>query len=96
MEMALNYVRRFGNHHVSALALYNQSKRYYPGGNYSYIPSRYVGLVGRVTYDWNSRYMAEFNVGYNGSENFAKDNRYGLFPAGSLDGWSVKRLSSNR
>ena len=88
MEMALNYVRRFGNHHVSALALYNQSKRYYPGGNYSYIPSGYVGLVGRVTYDWNSRYMAEFNVGYNGSENFAKDNRYGLFPAGSL-GWVV-------
>lgn len=58
--------------------LYNQSKTYYPS-EYSDIPSGYVGLVGRVTYDWNNRYMAEFNVGYNGSENFSKDNRFGFF-----------------
>ncbi len=86
MEAAFNYRRKFGEHTVSALALYNQSKKYYPGGTYSYIPSGYVGLVGRVTYDWKSRYMAEFNVGYNGSENFAPENRYGFFPAGSV-GW---------
>ena len=88
MELALNYNRKFGDHNVSALALYNQSKRYYPGGTYTYIPSGYVGLVGRVTYDWKTRYMAEFNVGYNGSENFKKENRYGFFPAGSL-GWVI-------
>lgn len=88
MELALNYNRKFGDHNVSALALYNQSKKYYPGGTYTYIPSGYVGLVGRVTYDWKTRYMAEFNVGYNGSENFRKENRYGLFPAGSL-GWVI-------
>lgn len=88
MEAALNYSREFGDHSVSALALYNQSKKYYPGGTYNYIPSGYVGFVGRVTYDWKTRYMAEFNVGYNGSENFAPENRYGLFPAGSL-GWVV-------
>ena len=39
MELALNYNRKFGDHNVSALALYNQSKRYYPGGTYTYIPS---------------------------------------------------------
>lgn len=88
MELALNYNRKFGDHNVSALALYNQSKKYYPGGVYNYIPSGYVGFVGRVTYDWKTRYMAEFNVGYNGSENFAPGNRYGLFPAGSL-GWVI-------
>ena len=88
MELALNYNRKFGDHNVSALALYNQSKKYYPGGDYTYIPSGYVGLVGRVTYDWKTRYMAEFNVGYNGSENFIKENRYGFFPAGSL-GWVI-------
>lgn len=86
-ETSLNYNRNFGLHHVGALALYNQSKTYYPS-TYSSIPSGYVGLVGRVTYDWNNRYMAEFNVGYNGSENFAKNNRYGFFPAGSV-GWIV-------
>lgn len=88
MELALNYVRKFGDHNVSGLVLYNQSKKYYPGGIYTYIPSGYVGFVGRVTYDWKTRYMAELNAGYNGSENFHPDNRYGFFPAGSL-GWVV-------
>ena len=92
MEAALNYNREFGDHNVTGLLLYNQSKRYYPGGVYSYIPSGYVGLVGRITYDWKTRYMAEFNVGYNGSENFAKGNRYGFFPAGSL-GWVISEES---
>lgn len=87
MEAAFNYDRTFGNHHVTALALYNQSKTYYPT-EFSSIPQGYVGLVGRATYDWKSRYMAEFNIGYNGSENFAPDKRFGTFPAGSF-GWVV-------
>jgi TonB-linked SusC/RagA family outer membrane protein len=87
MEAALNWNRDFGEHHVSVLALYNQSKTYYPS-QYSDIPIGYVGLVGRVTYDWKNRYMAEFNAGYNGSENFHPDRRFGFFPAGSV-GWIV-------
>ena len=67
MEAALNYSRKFGDHNVTGLVLYNQSKRYYPGGTYDDIPSAYVGFVGRATYDYKTRYMAEFNVGYNGS-----------------------------
>ena len=85
-EGSLNYSRSFGAHTISALALYNQSKEYYISGDYSDIPRTYVGLVGRVTYDWNNRYMAEFNFGYNGSENFAPGKRFGSFPAGSI-GW---------
>ncbi|WP_321334098.1 TonB-dependent receptor [uncultured Bacteroides sp.] len=87
MEAAFDYDRTFGNHHVSGLLLYNQSKEYYPS-EYSDIPRGYVGLVGRATYDWKSRYMLELNVGYNGSENFAPDKRFGTFPAGSV-GWVV-------
>lgn len=86
-EAGLNYARQFGDHSVSALALYNQSKNYYPK-EYKSIPRGYVGMVGRVTYDYKTRYMAEFNVGYNGSENFHPDKRYGFFPAGSV-GWIV-------
>ena len=86
-EASLNYNRTFGDHSVSALALYNQSKTYYPS-TYSDIPRGYVGLVGRMTYDYKKRYLAEFNVGYNGSENFAPGLRYGFFPAGSI-GWVV-------
>ena len=87
VEGSLNYNRSFGEHTITALALYNQSKEYYFGGSeYSDIPRTYVGFVGRITYDWNNRYMAEFNFGYNGSENFAPGKRFGAFPAGSI-GW---------
>jgi len=86
-EVCLNYSRKLGDHTIGALALYNQSKTYYPK-KYSDIPTGYVGLVGRVTYDYKTRYMLEFNVGYNGSENFAPGKRYGFLPAGSL-GWVV-------
>lgn len=86
-ETSLNYNRTFGDHSVGGLVLYNQSKEYYPS-TYSDIPRGYVGLVGRVTYDYKKRYLAEVNVGYNGSENFHPSRRFGVFPAGSL-GWVV-------
>lgn len=83
VEASLRYNRKFGDHSFGTLVLYNQSKRYYPS-QFPELPTAYVGLVGRQTYDYKSKYLAEFNVGYNGSENFAKGRRYGLFPAGSL------------
>ncbi len=82
-EASLRYKRKLGNHNVGALFLYNQSKKYYPS-EFSYVPTAYIGFVGRVTYDYKSRYMAEFNIGYNGSENFSPDKRFGTFPALSL------------
>lgn len=91
-EASFNYSRSFGNHNFSGLLLYNQSKSYYSwdANNSAYIsvPKGYVGLVGRVTYDYNHRYMIDVNMGYNGSENFAKGHRYGLFPSASV-GWTV-------
>ncbi|MFC2116638.1 SusC/RagA family TonB-linked outer membrane protein, partial [Bacteroidota bacterium] len=87
LEGGLDYNRRFGNHEVTGLLLYNQTKLHDPGLQYK-VPSAYLGLVSRVTYNFNNRYMAEFNLGYNGSENFAKDKRFGFFPAYSL-GWVI-------
>ena len=87
LEGSFNYSRVFGKHTVNALLLYNQSKQYYYSKtSYQDVPRSYVGLVGRVTYDYANRYMAEFNIGYNGSENFAPGRRFGTFPAGSI-GW---------
>lgn len=89
LEASINYDRTFKGHHVSGLILYNQWKQQYPGAagySYSAIPRGYVGLVGRVTYDFKSRYLIDLNLGYNGSENFAPGKRYGLFPAVSA-GW---------
>ncbi|MCI6619396.1 MAG: TonB-dependent receptor [Prevotella sp.] len=86
VEGAFNYKRNFGQHHVSALAMYNQTMKYYPSSTYEDIPRSYVGLVGRATYDYMTKYLVDFSMGYNGSENFAKGHRFGFFPAGSL-GW---------
>lgn len=86
-EASFDYARDFGNHHVTALLLYNQSRSYYPA-SYTEIPTGYVGLVGRVTYDYKTRYLLDVNMGYNGSENFPTDPklRFGLFPSIS-GGW---------
>ena len=87
LEGSVNYSRTFGKHTVNGLLLYNQSKQYYYSReSYPDVPRSYVGLVGRVTYDYANKYLAEFNVGYNGSENFAPGRRFGTFPAGSI-GW---------
>lgn len=86
LEASLRYGRKFAKkHNVTAMLLYNQSKTYYPE-KFPAQPSAYVGLVGRVTYDYEQKYLAEVNAGYNGSENFAPNKRYGFFPAASL-GW---------
>lgn len=86
IEGRVNYEGSFGNHKVSGLLLYNQSREYYPSA-YTYIPRSYIGLVGRATYSYLSKYLLDVNLGYNGSENFAPGkNRFGLFPAFSA-GW---------
>lgn len=93
LEGRLNYDRTFGDHKVSGLFLYNQSRNYYPKKNdgtnapYQWLPRGYVGFVARATYGYKSKYLLDVNAGYNGSENFAPGkNRYGLFPSASA-GW---------
>ncbi len=87
-EAAINWSRSFDGHNLSALALYNQSKRYYTAGAPYDIPNAYLGVVSRVTYNYKNKYLAEFNFGMNGSENFPKGKRFGKFPAYSA-GWVV-------
>lgn len=86
-EFAINYDRSFGDHTVTALALGNADKSHFTMNSFNSIPRSYLGLVGRATYNFRNRYMAEFNVGYNGSENFAEGERFGVFPAYSA-GWT--------
>ena len=84
-EANLNYNRTFaGKHAVQGLLLFN--RRNYDDG--SKLPYRTQGLAGRAAYTFDNRYVAEFNFGYNGSENFAKGHRYGFFPSVAL-GWLV-------
>ncbi len=86
-EFSINYDRTFNDHTITALALGNASKSHFSMNSFSSIPRSYLGLVGRLTYNFKNRYMAEFNMGYNGSENFAEGKRFGFFPAYS-GGWT--------
>lgn len=83
-EYQLSYARQFGKNDVSAMVLYNQNDYRYQAD----LAQRYQGVVGRVTYGYDDRYLAEFNAGYNGSENFMEGNRFGFFPSFSL-GWRL-------
>ena len=88
-ESYLNYDRTFGNkHQVSGLVRYNQSQDFRAtgggDGGVAALPYKQLGVVGRLNYTYDSRYVAEFDAGYNGSENFIQGRRMGFFPAGSF------------
>lgn len=95
LEAALQYDKTFGKHNITGLVLYNQNKQYWPFSasyttQYSEVPIGYLGVVGRITYNYDYRYMLEGSIGRNGSENFPADKRYGTFPAISA-GWNITR-----
>ena len=52
------------------------------------LPYRNLGVSGRFTYAYDERYFSEFNFGYNGSERFAKSERFGFFPSFGF-GWYI-------
>ena len=56
----------------------------------SSLPIRNLGIAGRLNYAYDSKYFIEGNFGYNGSERFSKENRFGFFPSLGL-GWFVSK-----
>lgn len=91
MENAIDYNRTFGGKHTFSGMLVNilrASTNAVAGNLQLSLPSRNFGLSGRTTYSYDSRYFAEFNFGYNGSERFHESHRYGFFPSAGL-AWSI-------
>jgi TonB-linked SusC/RagA family outer membrane protein len=91
----LDYNQTFAtDHNVSGLLLYNMQD--YQDGDASNaifgLPYRMIGFVGRITYNYQSKYFVEVNAGYNGSENFEKGRRFGLFPS-IAGGWIISQES---
>lgn len=84
LDASINYARTFGKHDVTAMFLFNRYKRTI---NIE-LPYNYIGFVGRATYSYDRRYLAELNFGYNGSEQFAPGHKMGFFPSVSL-GWVI-------
>lgn len=91
-EAAVNWMRTFGKHDVSAMFLFQQSQKNNVGSKNSNgeelselaLPYRHQGIAGRITYNYDNRYFIEGNFGYNGSENFSPNHRFGFFPSVAL------------
>jgi TonB-linked SusC/RagA family outer membrane protein len=76
-EASLNYNNSFGKHNLGAMFLFTRQQR----NSGTDFPFYNEGLVGRITYDYDKKYLLELNAGYTGSERFAPDNRFGFFPS---------------
>ena len=82
-----NYERVFNERHrVGAMAMYYQRSfnNLAAGSSILALPYRKQGLAFRATYSYDDRYFIEYNMGYNGSENFKSGERFGVFPAGAI------------
>ncbi|WP_106832153.1 SusC/RagA family TonB-linked outer membrane protein [Parabacteroides pacaensis] len=91
LEGAVEYTRAFNEkHNVNALLVYTmRNKKVGSADNLEKsLPNRNIGLAGRLAYNYDSRYFGEFTFGYNGSERFSKNNRWGFFPSVAL-GWMI-------
>lgn len=82
LDARINYARRFKKHNVTGM-LMCMMREYSADA----LPNRNQGFSGRATYDYDNRYLIEFNFGYNGTERL-KEKRFEFFPAVSL-GWVV-------
>ncbi|MGO4773142.1 SusC/RagA family TonB-linked outer membrane protein [Flavobacterium sp. W22_SRS_FK3] len=85
LEANLSYSRAFGKHDVTSMLLYNQDSFQDERGPQAF---KHQGMAGRASYTFDRKYVGEVNFGYNGSENFAKGQRFGFFPSVSA-GWIV-------
>lgn len=86
-EASALYERIFrGIHRVSGMLLYSmrQSTNNVPQSYIYSFAYKNMGIAGRTTYSYGDKYFAEFNFGYNGSENFAPGHRFGFFPSFAL------------
>ncbi|QEC52425.1 TonB-linked SusC/RagA family outer membrane protein [Anseongella ginsenosidimutans] len=106
VQASANYTHTFAEKHgVSGMLVFmmNNIVDANSGNLQTSLPHRNLGLSGRFTYSYDSRYFGEFNFGYNGSERFYKDKRFGFFPSGGVawyvsneDFWEpVKEVVSN-
>ena len=94
-EASLNYNTTIDEiHEISGMIIgISRELKYANAGDLQRsLPYRNLGVSGRFTYAYDERYFSEFNFGYNGSERFAKSERFGFFPSFGI-GWYISNES---
>ncbi|HLP37713.1 MAG TPA: TonB-dependent receptor [Lacibacter sp.] len=88
-EASINYARKFKKHDVGALVLFNRRELIDAGAGAAINIGEYgEDYVGRITYGYKSRYLAEVNASYTGSSKFSSDKAFGFFPSAAV-GWVI-------
>ncbi|WP_291914827.1 TonB-dependent receptor [Chitinophaga sp. CB10] len=89
-ESSLSYAHSFGKHNINGMLINIMRSTANPSGEtlMATLPGRNTGLSGRATYNYDTRYFAEFNFGYNGSERFYEKKRFGFFPSAGV-AWTI-------
>lgn len=73
------YNRIFAKKHTVNAMLLGQQETWQT--NSSEAPYNLLGYAGRFQYGYDDRYIGEVNFGYNGSERFSPEKRFGFFPS---------------
>ena len=84
LEAVISYQRTFNELHSVSGKLINYLESFESGNSgtlQNSLPQRNHGISGSFSYNFDNRYIFEFNFGYNGSERFAEGSRYGYFPS---------------
>lgn len=87
-ELKLDYARSFNLHSVTAMAIFSRQE-IERGSDW---PRKREDWVGRITYDYDQRYLLEINGAYNGSEKFGPKYRFDFFPS-VAGGWMISNES---
>jgi TonB-linked SusC/RagA family outer membrane protein len=89
-EGATQYNNNFGKNSINGLLVFTarQFKQGAPSTIQLSLPTRNLSFSGRFSYNFDTRYLAEFAYGYNASERFAQNNRWGFFPSFGA-GWVI-------
>ncbi|MDP4185385.1 MAG: SusC/RagA family TonB-linked outer membrane protein [Bacteroidota bacterium] len=92
-KLMMNYKRDFGMHHVGGMAyMFYQNLTKADNGSPWCLPYNRVNTGLEGTYDYDQRYYLKMDVGYSGSEQYARGHRYTTTPAVS-GAWLVSRES---
>ena len=79
---ALNYNRSFGKHHLSGVAYaFYQNLNTADTGSPALLPYKVLNTGLSASYDYARLYLLKFDMGYSGSEQYAKENRFTALPA---------------
>ena len=91
-EARATWANSFGKNNLGGMLVSTAQEHLLTAGNstsiYEALPEKNIGISGRFTYDYDTRYFLEAAFGYNGSEKFAGGKRFGFFPSIAA-GWLV-------